>query len=464
MKIEQFYEKCLSQASYYIEDNGIAVIVDPLRDIQQYLDLAEKNQARISYIFETHFHADFISGHLELARKTGAEIVFGPGANTEFDSYSAKDGEIFKIGSASIELLHTPGHTLESVCLLLRDSDQKELALFTGDTLFLGDVGRPDLAQSSDKQISSQDLAGKLYDSLREKILPIPGETIVYPGHGAGSACGKNMSKETSGTLAAQKTDNYALNTQLSREEFINLLCEGLDNPPAYFPENVKINASGYPNLDHLMDTGLRAMNPAAFLERSRRMGTLILDTRMPSAYAAGHISGAINIGLNGNFAPWAGELLQLSQREIIFLAEPGKEAEVVKRLARVGFHQVSGYLEGGIDEWINQGHEVCLIKEVDGDQLPAYVAEKNMGLIDVRKPSEYELGHVRDAVLLPLDQVYRSAERIDKEKVHLVYCAGGYRSMMFISILRSLGIFNLINVRGGFAAIPKDDAAAVSQ
>lgn len=454
MKVKQLYEKCLSQASYYIEHNGQAIIIDPLRDIDSYLALAEADQARIIYIFETHFHADFVSGHLELASKTGATIVLGPGANTAYPSYIGADGEIFTIGGASLKLLHTPGHTLESSCFLLLDESGVEQALFTGDTLFLGDVGRPDLAQSIDRSITQEDLAGMLYDSLRYKILPLADHTVIYPGHGAGSACGKNMSKETIGDLGSQRKTNYALAADLSREDFIRELCGNLKAAPAYFPMNVELNIKGYPLLDQLIHQSIQGHSASSFKTLSSTPGTLVLDTRKPDIFAAAHIPGAINIGLDGSFAPWVGALIPIQQERILIIAEPGRETEVIRRLARIGYHQCQGFLLGGFDEWISNGNSVEKIENVSPEAFSSLAADSKYSVLDVRAKSEYDHGHVLGAVNLPLDQIRGLAESFDKKAEHLVYCAGGYRSMIFISILKAQGIHKLYNVSGGYNAI----------
>jgi glyoxylase-like metal-dependent hydrolase (beta-lactamase superfamily II)/rhodanese-related sulfurtransferase len=454
MKIKQLYEKCLSQASYYIEHNGEAVVIDPLRDVNAYTELAERDLAKITYIFETHFHADFVSGHLELAARTGATIVMGPGAETAFPSHQARDGEKFRIGGATLELLHTPGHTLESSCFLLRDEDGLENAVFTGDTLFLGDVGRPDLAQSPDQNINQEDLAGMLYDSLREKILPLPNHTIIYPGHGAGSACGKNMSKETVGDLGSQKMTNYALAEDLSRENFIAELCNNLAAPPAYFPMNVDLNVKGYRLLDEVLTEGMKPLSPVVFKQRMRTPGTLVLDTRKPDAFAAGHIAGSINIGLDGSFAPWVGALIPIRQESILIVAEQGRETEVIRRLARIGYHQCNGYLSGGVNEWKASGEAIESIESISATAFQTLLSNNKHGVIDVRAASEYQQGNVPAALHIPLDQSVYTDIRIDNTKDYLVYCAGGYRSMIFISLLKAKGFNKLINIEGGYNAI----------
>ncbi|SES17053.1 MBL fold metallo-hydrolase [Pedobacter rhizosphaerae] len=454
MKIKQLYEKCLSQASYYIEHNGEAVVIDPLRDVNAYIELAERDLAKITYIFETHFHADFVSGHLELAARTGATIVMGPGAETAFPSHQARDGEKFRIGGATLELLHTPGHTLESSCFLLRDENGLENAVFTGDTLFLGDVGRPDLAQSPDKNISQEDLAGMLYDSLRAKILPLPDHTIIYPGHGAGSACGKNMSKETVGDLGSQKMTNYALAEDLSRENFIAELCNNLAAPPAYFPMNVDMNVKGYRLLDEVLNEGMKPLSPLVFKKRMRTPGTLILDTRKPDVFATGHIAGSINIGLDGSFAPWVGALIPIKQESILIVAEQGRETEVIRRLARIGYHQCDGYLSGGISEWKALGEPVESVESISAAAFQSLLSDHKHGVIDVRAGSEYHQGNVPEALHIPLDQSVYTDNRIDNNKDYLVYCAGGYRSMIFISLLKAKGFNKLINIEGGYNAI----------
>ncbi|WP_316798148.1 MBL fold metallo-hydrolase [Pedobacter frigidisoli] len=454
MKIKQLYEKCLSQASYYIEHHGEAVVIDPLRDIDAYLELAEQDQASIAFIMETHFHADFVSGHLELAAKTGATIVLGPGAQTAYPSYNGADGEHFSIGGATLKLLHTPGHTLESSCFLLLDEQGVEQAIFTGDTLFLGDVGRPDLAQSPDLDISQEDLAGMLYDSLRNKILPLPDHTVVYPGHGAGSACGKNMSKETIGDLGSQRLSNYALADDLSREDFISELCGNLAAPPAYFPMNVELNIKGCPLLEKVLHQAIQGLSASSFKSRMGVPGTLVLDTRKPDVFASAHIPGSINIGLDGSFAPWIGALLPIDQERILIIAEPGRETEVIRRLARIGYHQCEGFLMGGFEEWVNSGNAKDTIENISAESFNQLLQNGKYDVIDVRAKSEHEQGTVSGALNLPLDQIAQAAEALDPGKPYLVYCAGGYRSMIFISMLKAQGIRKLTNITGGYHAI----------
>lgn len=454
MKIKQLYEKCLSQASYYIEHNGEAVVIDPLRDIDSYLELAEQDQASIAFIMETHFHADFVSGHLELAAKTGATIVLGPGAKTAYPSYNGADGENFSIGGATLKLLHTPGHTLESSCFLLLDEQGIEQAIFTGDTLFLGDVGRPDLAQSPDLDISQEDLAGMLYDSLRNKILPLPDHTVIYPGHGAGSACGKNMSKETVGDLGTQRLSNYALAADLSREDFISELCGNLAAPPAYFPMNVELNIQGYPLLENVLHRAIQGLNASSFKSRMAVPGTLVLDTRKPDLFSSAHIPGSVNIGIDGSFAPWVGALIPIHQERILIIAEAGRETEVIRRLARIGYHQCEGFLMGGFEEWVNGGNPVETVENITAKAFNHLIPEGRHQVIDVRAKSEYDRSHAPGALNLPLDQIAQAAEALDQHRNYLVYCAGGYRSMIFISMLKARGITRLNNVSGGYQAI----------
>ncbi len=456
MKIEQIYTGCLAQGAYYIESNGEAAIIDPLREVQAYIDMAERREARIKYIFETHFHADFVSGHIDLAKKTGARIIYGPTTmETGFECIKAEDGQEFKLGNARIRVLHTPGHTLESSCYLLIDESGKETAIFTGDTLFIGDVGRPDLAQKIASDLTQEKLAGMLYESLRTKIMPLPDDLIVYPAHGAGSACGKNMSKETSDRLGNQKNSNYALNPSLTKEEFIKEVTEGLTAPPSYFPKNVMMNIKGYESIDTVLERGVRALQPREFELIANESRPLILDTRKPQKFAKGFIPGSINIGIDGSFAVWVGTLITDIQQEILIVAEPGREREVVTRLARVGYDHAIGYLEGGIEAWEREGYELDQIPTVSvHDFAEAESKDAHLPILDVRKKSEYESEHITSAINAPLDFINDSMEKIDRSKTYFVHCAGGYRSMVFCSILKARGYDNLIDVDGGFQAI----------
>ena len=454
MIIEQIYTGCLAQGAYYIESNGEAAIIDPLREVQPYLDRAAKNDAVIKYVFETHFHADFVSGHLDLSEKSGAPIVYGPNAKPDFDFISAKDGQEFKLGNISIKVLHTPGHTMESTCYLLKDEQGKEVALFSGDTLFIGDVGRPDLAQKVVAELTQDILASHLYDSLRNKIMPLADDITVYPAHGAGSACGKNLSKETTDTLGHQKATNYALRADMTKEEFIKEVTDGLLPPPAYFPLNVMMNIHGYESIDEVLERGQQALNPADFEMVANESGALILDTRDPQTFAKGFIPNAINIGIDGNFAPWVGAMITDIKQEILLVTDEGREEEVITRLARVGYDHTIGYLSGGFKAWKNSGMEVDFIKSITADELANIMDKETINLVDVRKGSEYQSEHVEEAINLPLDYINDSMAQIDKDKTYYVHCAGGYRSMIFNSTLRARGFDNLIDVAGGFKAI----------
>jgi hydroxyacylglutathione hydrolase len=453
MIVEQIYTGCLAQGAYYIESNGEAVVIDPLREIGAYLERAEKSGATIKYVLETHFHADFVSGHLDLAKATGGKIVFGPNAKPDFEAHIATDGEVLKVGELEIEVLHTPGHTMESTTYLLRNAAGKDYAIFTGDTLFIGDVGRPDLAVKSD--LTEADLARHLFHSLRHKIMPLADEVIVYPAHGAGSACGKNMSKETFDTLGNQKAVNYALRPDMSEEEFITEVTTGLMPPPGYFPLNVMMNKKGYDSIDEVMERGTRALSPAAFEAAANETGALILDTRKADTFATGFVPNSINIGIDGGFAPWVGTLIPDIKQQILIVADEGREEEVVTRLARVGYDFAIGYLQGGITAWEAAGFEVDSIPSISVDEFAAAeAADNSINILDVRKKSEYFSEHILNAVNAPLDYINESMLQVNKSKTYYVHCAGGYRSMIFASILKARGYDNLINVAGGFGAI----------
>jgi glyoxylase-like metal-dependent hydrolase (beta-lactamase superfamily II)/rhodanese-related sulfurtransferase len=453
MKIEQIYTGCLAQGAYYVVSGNEAVVIDPLREIQPYIDRAEKDGVKIKYVFETHFHADFVSGHIDLANATGAEIVYGPGAQTGFTAHIATDGEEFKVGDVTFKVLHTPGHTMESSCYLLKDENGKEAAVFTGDTLFIGDVGRPDLAQKG--SITQDDLAGYLYDSLRTKIMTLPDEVVVYPAHGAGSACGKNMSKETSDTIAHQKQTNYALRANMTREEFIAEVTDGLMPPPAYFPQNVMMNKKGYDSINDVLKRGTQALSPEAFEAAANETGALLLDTRDPQVFAAGFIPNSINIGIDGSFAPWVGALIPDVNQALLIVTEPGREEEVVTRLARVGYDHTLGYLKGGFAAWKADGKETDTITLISAEQL-AQIQKKDpqTNIVDIRKHGEYIAEHIRNVQHAPLDYINDVITEIKRDEPVYVHCAGGYRSMIFTSILRARGFHNLIDVRGGFKAI----------
>lgn len=454
MTIEQIYTGCLAQGAYFIESDNEAVVIDPLRETSPYLSRAAKTGTKIKYVFETHFHADFVSGHVDLSKKTGAPIVYGPTANPDFEAYIAKDGEEFKIGKVTLRVLHTPGHTIESTCYLLIDETGKEVALFSGDTLFIGDVGRPDLAQKA-ASMTKEDLAGILFDSLHNKIMPLPDSIIVYPAHGAGSACGKNMSKETFDTLGRQKAVNYALRADMSKAEFVQEVTQGLLPPPAYFPLNVAMNKNGYESIDEVMRRGTEALSPQAFELIATETLALIIDTRNAEVFAQGFIPNSINIGLDGGFAPWVGALVPDLKQEILLVTEPGREAEVVQRLARVGYDHCLGYLDGGLAAWEAAGFEIDSITRVSADELANLQKEEpNAILIDVRKPTEYEIEHVSGVINAPLDFINESMLSVSKDVPVYVFCAGGYRSMIFASILRARGYENVRDVRGGYQAL----------
>ncbi len=452
MKVEQIYTGCLAQGAYYISSEGEAAIIDPLREVQPYIDRAKKDGVIIKYIFETHFHADFVSGHIDLAAKTGAKIILGPtDAQLGYDAYRAKDGETFQLGAVTIKVLHTPGHTLESAVYLLNDETGTSKAIFTGDTLFIGDVGRPDLAQKISGELTKEKLAGYLFDSLRNKIMPLPDDLIVYPAHGAGSACGKNMSRETTDTLGHQKKVNYALNPALSKEQFIKEVTDGLAEPPQYFPKNVQMNIEGYESINQVLERANHALNPDAFEEAANHTGAILLDTRAPGDFAKAFIPNSINIGIDGSFAVWVGTLIPDLKQELLIIADPGKEEEVATRLARVGYDFAIGYLDGGIDAWISAGKETDHIESIFAEQLAA--VEKPY-IIDVRKESEYEAEHIEGAVNSPLEQINHHIASIDKKSPVFLHCAGGYRSMIFASILKSRGFDHITDVQGGFKAI----------
>ena len=454
MKIEQIYTGCLAQGAYYIESNGEVAIIDPLRETKSYIEQATKDNAKIKYIFETHFHADFVSGHVDLAEKTGATIIYGPTAQPDFTAHIATDGEVFNLGNITITALHTPGHTMESTTYLLKDENGKDIAIFTGDTLFIGDVGRPDLAQKLDSNLTQEMLAGYLFDSLRTKIMPLADDITVYPAHGAGSACGKNMSKETFDSLGHQKEVNYALNPALTKEEFITELTSGLMPPPFYFPENVMINKMGAESLDDVKKRAKKALTPDEFVQVADETGALILDVRDPQTFAAGFIPNSINIGIKGQFAPWVGTLITDIKQTILIVAEDGGEDEAITRLARVGYDNTIGFLKGGFQSWLDAEKDFDEIVSVSPEEFAELVDETELKVLDVRKPGEFSASHVEGAITAPLDFINESMKLIDPEETYLVHCAGGYRSMIFTSILRARGFENLIDVAGGFGKI----------
>lgn len=464
MKVEQIYTGCLAQGAYYIENNGEAAIIDPLREVQPYIEKAKRNNAKIKYVFETHFHADFVSGHLDLSAKTGAPIVYGPNAACGFDCISATDGQEFPLGDAKIRVIHTPGHTMESTCFLLIDQAGKATSLFSGDTLFIGDVGRPDLAQKVSADLTEDMLAGFLYDSLQNKIMPLADDIIVYPAHGAGSACGKNMSKETTDTLGNQKKTNYALNPALSREQFIKEVLTGLVAPPAYFPLNVLMNIQGYDSIDKVLERGQHALSPEAFEAAANETSALILDTRNVQTFAAGFVPNSINIAIDGSFAPWVGAMIPDIKQEILLVTEEGREEEVITRLARVGYDFTIGYLKGGIAAWKAAGKELDQIESISVEETLNRAQSGEGEIIDVRKNSEYLSEHIVDVENAPLDFINESMLKINKDKTYFVHCASGYRSMIFISTLRARGYENLIDVQGGFKAIKESEKFKLSE
>lgn len=444
MYIEQLYTNCLAEAAYYIESEGQAAVIDPLRETEPYLKLAKERGATIRYVFETHFHADFVSGHLDLAAKTGAKIIYGPEATTGYEVVNAKDGQEFQLGKLKIRVLHTPGHTPESSCFLLFDEQGREHAVFTGDTLFVGDVGRPDLL---DGVISRDELASMMYDSLQLKIKSLPDDVIVYPAHGPGSACGKNIGKETFSTIGIQKKTNYALQ-DMDRDSFIKQVTEGILPPPQYFYEDAKINKKGYASLETVMQQNHKPLNEAEFLHAAQD-GAIIMDTRKADDFEKGFIPGSINIGLNGQFAVWVGTLVDINAK-LLLVCEPGKEEETIMRLARIGYENIAGYLEGGITSWTK---ELDQVKSVKAQEVPALI-NKGSIVLDVRKPGEWNSEHVKNAEFLPLADFTKGFDHLDKHAPYVVHCAGGYRSMVAVSIMKKYGFENLTNVYGGIAAL----------
>ncbi|WP_196885477.1 MBL fold metallo-hydrolase [Aureivirga sp. CE67] len=459
MKVQQIFTGCLAEMAYYIESNGEAAIIDPLRETQPYLEMAEKDGAKIKYIFLTHFHADFVSGQVDLAKKTGATIVFGPNANPNYEIHQGKDNEEFSIGNGKIKLLHTPGHTMESSSYLLIDEEGKTPCVFTGDCLFIGDVGRPDLAVKSD--LTEADLAGHLYDSLRNRIMTLPDDIIVYPNHGAGSACGKNMSKETFDTLGNQKKTNYALREDMSKEEFVKEVTEGLTTPPQYFPNNVKMNKQVNTEFDEIVNKGTTPLSAEEFAKLAEQEDVLVIDTRSKSAYAEqGTVPGAWYFGIDGGFAPWIGALIQDIDQKIIFLAEEGREKEVVTRLSRVGYDNSLGYLKGGLQAWIDAGYEVDKIGSISAEEFKANLENESMEVpMDVRKPNEYNSEHIIGVSSFPLDFIHTNIDDLDKHRNYFVHCQSGYRSLIASSIMKSKGFTNVTDVRGGFKAIKESGA-----
>lgn len=456
MKIEQIYTGCLAQGAYYIESEGEVAIIDPLRETQAYIDKAKANNAKIKFVFETHFHADFVSGHIDLAKKTGATIVFGPGAETAYDIYSAKDNEEFKLGNITIKVLHTPGHTLESTTYLLIDEHGKDYAIFSGDTLFLGDVGRPDLAIKSD--LTKEDLAGMLFESLRNKIMPLADDVIVYPAHGAGSACGKNLSKETVGTIGDQKKTNYALRADMTKAEFVKEVLDGIAPPPQYFAKNAMMNKMGYDSFETVLKSGNSPLSPEDFEAMANHEEALVLDVRPQSDYIKAHIPNSIFIGLNGQFAPWVGALITDIKQPILLVVPEGKSEEAVTRLSRVGYDNTLGYLEGGLEAWIASGRDIDSLESVSAETFAERVKNSNVNILDVRKDGEYKSTHLEHAQHFALDFINEQMHEISKDKTYYIHCAGGYRSVIAASILKARGFHNLVDIAGGFAAIKKTD------
>ncbi len=452
MKIEQIYTGCLAQGAYYIESKGEVAIIDPLREVQQYVEKAKANNAKIKYIFETHFHADFVSGHVTLSEKTGAPIIYGPQANPSFEAHIAKDGEVFQLGEITITCLHTPGHTMESSCYLLKDKDGKDHALFSGDTLFLGDVGRPDLAQKA-ADMTQEQLAGILFDSLRNKIMPLADDVIVYPAHGAGSACGKNLSKETVGSIGDQKATNYALRVDMTRDEFIKEVTDGLLPPPAYFPMNVKLNKEGYENVENIISEA-KAYDPKAFECIANETDALVLDVRHQDEYSKGHIPKSIFIGIDGQFAPWVGALILDYKQPILLVTPEGREAETITRLSRVGYDNTLGYLKGGFEAWKNAGYEYDTVLGITAQELEVKMNHEKLHLFDVRKPGEYQSEHIENVISTPLDFLNEHLSEFPKEDSFYIHCAGGYRSVIAVSILKARGFHNVIDIKGGYAAL----------
>ena len=453
MKLEQIYTSCIAQAAYYLESAGEVAIFDPLREVQPYIDKANLSQSKIKYVFETHFHADFVSGHLDLAKKSGAKIVYGPTAKPNFDCIIATDGQEFTVGSCTVKAIHTPGHTMESTCYLIIDENCNPHGIITGDTLFIGDVGRPDLAQEMATDLTQEKLASMLFDSLRNKIMPLSDELIIYPSHGAGSACGKNMSKETTDTLENQKKTNYALRKSMTKDEFVAELLNGLGAPPAYFPQNVAMNSNGYESLDNIIENSMTAFSAVDFRIKAENDDVIILDVRHEDDFVKSHIPKSIFIGINGNFAPWVGALLGNVNQKILLIGPIGKEVETITRLSRVGFDKVLGYLDGGFESWINAKFETDAVKSISSE-IFAENLRPNIIIIDVRKPSEFIAEHVESAINFPLDNINQNFDNIKTHENYFLHCAGGYRSVIMASILKSRGIHDFINIEKGISGI----------
>lgn len=456
MKVEQIYTGCIAHAAYYIESNGVAAVFDPLREVQPYIDRAQIDNAEIKYVFETHFHADFVSGHLDLRKKAGSEIVFGPGAKPAYEATTAEDGQIFEVGDYKVKVIHTPGHTMESTTYLLIDENDKEHGIITGDTLFIGDVGRPDLAQHVVADLTEEKLAGHLFDSLRNKIMPLSDDLIVYPNHGAGSACGKMMSKETTDTLGHQKKVNYALRPDMSKEEFIKELLTGLTAPPGYFPQNVLMNIKGYESLDTVMERAAKPLTADEFEFVANETGALMLDTRDAAEFAKGFIPNSINIGLDGSFAQWVGEMIPDVKQEILLITDPGKEEEAITRLSRVGYDNTLGYLKGEFNTWKVSKRDYETINRISPNELEKVYGSRKPLIVDVRKKSEFDSEHLIDAINVPLNQINQHLAQFPKDRPFVLHCAGGYRSMIAASILKQRGWNDFVDVIGGFEEIAK--------
>ena len=462
MRVEQIYTGCLSQGAYFIESNGEAAVIDPLRDVSGYIQMAEASKSKIKYVFETHFHADFISGHLTLANQTGARIVYGPQAEPNFDAIVAEDNQVFKIGDVTLTVIHTPGHTLESTSFLLKDKNGEEHCIFTGDTLFLGDVGIPDVAQRY-MGVSKEELAGILYDSVNKKIKPLKEDILVYPGHGAGSACGKNMMKETVDTLANQKAVNYALNGSFDRESFVKELTDELPEPPNYFPSNVKLNQDGYLDFDEVLKKGLKPISLREFTSLSQNEDTVVLDVRSQDDFRMGFIPDSIFIGLDGGFAPWVGSVLKDITTKLLLVCDPGQEREAIMRLSRVGFDNTLGYLNGGIDTWKDSGNKLNTIGTISSDELEEALVE-GISIIDVRACGERKNGHLSNSISIPLNTIHYNLGGINMSEKHYIHCAGGYRSMIACSIMKRMGYDSLVDVAGGFGAISSNPNIKISR
>jgi hydroxyacylglutathione hydrolase len=456
MKVEQIYTSCLSHGAYYIESGGEVAIIDPLREVDPYIKKADRDNAKIKYVLETHFHADFVSGHIDLAKRTGAEIVFGPNANPDFAIYKATDGEILELGNVKIKVIHTPGHTMESSCFLLFDEKGKDHSIFTGDTLFIGDVGRPDLAQSG--SVTTDDLAGILFDSLREKIMSLPDDLILYPGHGAGSSCGKKMSEETVSTIGLQKKINYALRENMTRDEFIKEVTDGLLAPPPYFPKNAKINKTGYKNIHHVIEKGTRNLGLGEFISIIEEDDVLVLDARMPEFFAKGHLPGSINIGIDDNFASWVGALISDIEQEIIIIADLGTEEEVVTRLARVGYDNALGYLDGGFETWEDSDGEIDYVNIIEAEDFITLNKNSNLDVVDLRNENEYLASHIKNARNLPLGYINENMDEFKSEETIFLHCEQGYRAMIASSILKSRGVHNFVIVLDSYSNISNSE------